>query len=586
MTSNLTGTWPPTSLNTAIGTDPTGVEEEQGFSWLTIQVPLIIMCVIVSVFTVTANIMVWISFYIEKQLQTVSNYFLLSLATADVIIGVISMPLFTIYMLYQWPFGAILCDLWLCVDYCASNASVMNLCIICFDRYFSIRRPLTYRAKRTPRRAKIMISLAWTVSFVIWIPLVFAWQPFIERNVPEGYCYVQVIYVNVPLNVASIAIAFYLPVILMCTLYYKIWRETEKRSLDLEKLQEGNRQSSERLMSTSYDDASSKRRRRTFHCPCMIGDEVDEDGENSSDLVAPHSPTYSKPISKKITAKLTSSQSSSSTPNESDTPRLHNGAATLLNNDSSHSGKSFATSLYTILIKLPDEPEDDSNDTGWGNKTAMPKITMLEEQPSEECSLVQEQSRTRLDPPKSLTLPHNFRSRKDLPKRASSPPVSRSGSTNSVSRSPTRSAMTISTVSMVNRMAHRAKVNAAKKRKSAIIREKKAARTLCAILLAFILTWTPYSVLILLWAIFPPLADSRVVQVLFEVGYWMCYLNSTINPICYALCNVSFRKTFKRILTCQWKKRPPSSRATSTRTVRTGSSRWATSRYSAPSAQT
>lgn len=587
MSNNLSDTWPAITLDTAteptyqFGTDflSTGAPEAK-FSWTTVQVPLIIMGFVVSVFTVTANIMVWISFYLEKQLQTVSNYFLLSLATADVIIGVISMPLFTTYMLYQWPFGALLCDLWLCVDYCASNASVMNLCIICFDRYFSIKRPLTYRAKRTPRRAKIMISLAWTVSLVIWIPLVFAWQPFIKRNVPANQCYVQIIFENVPISTASIAIAFYLPVILMCTLYYKIWRETEKRSLDLEKLQAGNSsQSAERLM--SYGDTA--KRRKCFQCPCMIGDDGDEDGENSSDLVPPHSPTYSKAESKNITAKLTSSQSSSSTPNESGTPRLHNGAATLLNNDSNHSGKSFATSLYTILIKLPDESAEESTDC---NKAAMPKITMLEETPSEECSLVQEQSQTRLDPPKSLTLPHNFRARKDVTHQPS-PPMSRSGSTNSVSRSPTRqSALTISTVSMVNRMAHRAKVNAVKKRKSAIIREKKAARTLCAILLAFILTWTPYSVLILLSVIFPSLYEYQVVKILFDVGYWMCYLNSTINPICYALCNVSFRKTFKRILTCRWRKRPPTSRNASTRTLRTGSSRWGASRYSAPSAQT
>ncbi|KAJ8045977.1 Muscarinic acetylcholine receptor M3 [Holothuria leucospilota] len=590
MTNNLSRTWTPNSWSTDTATynpvhdwgstDPT--TDETGFSWSMISVPLIIFCISVSVFTVTANIMVWISFYLEKQLQTVSNYFLLSLAAADVLIGLISMPLFTIYLLQGWKFGAVLCDIWLCFDYCASNASVMNLCIICFDRYFSIKRPLTYRAKRTPRRAQIMISVAWTISFVIWIPLVFAWQPFIERNVPENECYVQIIIESVPANAASIAIAFYLPVIIMGTLYYKIWRETEKRSLDLERLQEGSSRSSERLpLSTG---AESRKFRKCFHCPCMISDDDNEDGENSSDLVPPHSPvnTSSKREPGNITAKLTSTQSSSSTPNETGTPRLHNGAATVLNNDSSD-GKSFATSLYTILIKLPDESDANSE----CNNSSLPQITMLEDKPSQERLLVQEQSRTRLDPPKSLTLPHGFSSRQALSRQVT-PPVSRSGSTNSITKSPTRSSgLTISTVSMVNRIAHRAKVNAAKKRKSAIIREKKAARTLCAILLAFILTWTPYSVLILLVVIFPNLIQFKIVNILFEVGYWMCYFNSTINPICYALCNVSFRKTFKRILLCRWRKRPPTSRNTSTRTLRTGSSvRWGTKRYTAPSAQT
>lgn len=79
--------------------------------------------------------------------------------------------------------------------------------------------------------------------------------------------------------------------------------------------------------------------------------------------------------------------------------------------------------------------------------------------------------------------------------------------------------------------------------------EKKAAKTLSAILLTFILTWTPYNILVLLRTV---LEDNAIPELAWNAFYYLCYINSTINPMCYALCNASFRKTYVRILTCKW----------------------------------
>lgn len=91
-------------------------------------------------------------------------------------IGLISMPLYMMYLLLnRWPLGPFVCDVWLALDYLNSNASVLNLLIISFDRYFSVTRPLTYRVRRTTRRACLMIASTWIISLLLWPPWIFAW---------------------------------------------------------------------------------------------------------------------------------------------------------------------------------------------------------------------------------------------------------------------------------------------------------------------------------------------------------------------------------------------------------------------------
>ena len=117
------------------------------------KVLLAILFGIIAFVTVVGNIMVMVSFKMDKQLQTISNYFLFrcpfhlnccidlclylaSLAIADFIIGAYSIPFFTIQLIEngKWPLSQALCDIWLSIDYMASNASVMNLLAISVDR--------------------------------------------------------------------------------------------------------------------------------------------------------------------------------------------------------------------------------------------------------------------------------------------------------------------------------------------------------------------------------------------------------------------------------------------------------------------
>lgn len=73
-----------------------------------------------SVFTVCGNILVLYAIQTEKNLRTVSNLFILSLALADLAVGLFVMPLSAANIIAgRWPFSAVICKMWLSADYVA-----------------------------------------------------------------------------------------------------------------------------------------------------------------------------------------------------------------------------------------------------------------------------------------------------------------------------------------------------------------------------------------------------------------------------------------------------------------------------------
>ncbi|KAG5853127.1 muscarinic acetylcholine receptor M1-like [Anguilla anguilla] len=455
-----------------------------------------------SLVTIIGNLLVMIAFRVNCHLRTVNNYFLLSLAVADLILGAISMNLYTTYIIMdRWILGNLACDIWLAIDYVASNASVMNLLVISFDRFLSVTRPLTYQAKRTPRRAAIMISLAWAISFVLWAPAILFWQHVVgKRTVPKDKCSIQ--FLSQPIITFGTAIAaFYLPVTIMIILYWRVYRETEKRTRELAG-----------LLGSPGSGASS---------------------QGSGQRPVPSS----------------SPKSSSSSSGEADTV-----------NSPERRGWPLCD-CFALRQKVPrpmrrrgpdqrlsactEQSYLEANSNGSWNVVGdedSSSSSFMGEEPEPEPA--ERQIKIMVRPAPLIQVTGAFRgAQKDLEgsrvSRVKDSISSQSGSQSSLGRAKQLSPST----------PNRPKTK--KRRSTSLIKEKKAAKTLSAILLAFILTWTPYNIMVLV----STFCNDCVPDKLWQLGYWLCYVNSTVNPMCYALCNESFRVTFKMLLLCRWDKR-------------------------------
>ncbi|CAJ0966469.1 unnamed protein product [Ranitomeya imitator] len=127
---------------------------------------LALLTLMVIVPTIGGNILVILAISLEKKLQNATNYFLMSLAVADLLVGLFVMPIALLTIMFKpaWPLPQCLCAIWLFLDVLFSTASIIHLCAISLDRYIAIKKPIQASQFNTRAKTLIKIAVVWVIS--------------------------------------------------------------------------------------------------------------------------------------------------------------------------------------------------------------------------------------------------------------------------------------------------------------------------------------------------------------------------------------------------------------------------------------
>lgn len=458
-----------------------------------------ILSVSTSVITIGGNILVITAFALEKKLRVIGNYFIVSLAATDLLIGLFSMNLFTAYLLLGcWPLGEFLCDLWLSLDYTACLTSQCTVLSITVDRYCSVKIPNLYRSWRTSSKVIIMVAIAWLVPSILFFTAILGWPFFTERKRLVNECFAE--FTSRPVFNTLLTVGyFWMPLFVMLFLYYGIYN-----------------------VACNLQKKSDERHKKMTTLMAMAGQTMSRIGVgvNWTNSESDNHPCK-EPVDYPQSEKLPTCSSNTY-------PVIANETKTKYQSDGMDLSQSrFQGSQECVrCINFIDEDELKLQQPDPFNTHLESSSQNTESQTHEANKLLNKLGMTYVTDSESGVSPTN----------------------QGISAALSSSFMGVLKKPYYNKFVKKSKRNKTISRSEN--RARKAFRTISLILGAFLACWTPFHVLVMVKGFCDDATEksSCVNEHLYNVSYWLCYINSPINPFCYALANIQFKRTFIRLL--------------------------------------
>ncbi|VDI63946.1 dopamine D2-like receptor [Mytilus galloprovincialis] len=461
--------------------------------------------------TVFGNVLVVMSVVRERQLKTATNYFICSLAVADIMVAVVVMPPAVYLEVAQsWLLSDALCDAWVASDVMACTASILNLTAISVDRFIAVTQPIKYSKHKNSKRVFVTLALTWVISVAIAAPIALGVNYSEERK--PGLC----AFFNSDFLIYSSMGSFYIPSIIMMFLYWRIWRVLRIRAkAQKKKKAKATKTSTSKVIENTATINATKTEPtiKTGLAKSMDNGKISTYNTNK----APNQLLI--PVCDDNVSNMATNTDSSERYNDDDSGQKSPDSA-----DDVDEEKEAELIINPVAVRHV-EIQIDGNGNGTCNvDTQMETETKFSSTPSSErrgkpgefehkCQLI----------PVNDTKPVNASRRKE--KRT------------------------------VGKYFHR-RTSRKRKEKSSSKREKKATKTLAIVLGVFLFCWVPFFTINITNAICikfkSNLMENPICQqnmILVSVFVWLGYINSFLNPAIYTIFNPEFRKAFKKILT-------------------------------------